>query len=1176
MNLKTNLYNHNTTINSTMSKKNVKKTIKKSIEDTYVKKTPLEHILDRPDTYVGDTQQVDKEIFTYEVIDNIPQIFKKTVHLSFGYIKIFDEIITNASDHSIRLSQDNNTIHQVTEIKVNINEDGSIIVYNNGDGIDIVKHSEHDVYIPEMIFGHLLTSTNYDDTEAKTVGGKNGYGAKLTNIFSTMFEIEVVDSTRKKKYIQQFRNNMHDKDEPTISNCKNKPYTKITFNPDYGKFEMTNGLDEDTRNVLYKRVYDLAACTDRDVHVWLNDVEIRHKSFDKYINLYLPTSIGRVHEIVNDRWEIVICTSPDDKQEQVSFVNGICTIEGGKHVEHVAKIVSQKVIAKLKLKKKTSGIKAAHIKDNMWIFVKSLINNPGFTSQTKQILTTPENKFGSTCNVSDQFITSLMKKTDIIAKSEMLCNYKESTKLTKTDGSKRSSIRVPKLDDANWAGTNKSDQCTLILTEGDSAKSLAIAGLSVVGRDRFGVFPLKGKLMNVRDVSNAIVSKNEEISNLKKILGLQQNKEYTDPKQMRYGHVMAFTDQDLDGSHIKGLLANLFHYFWASTLTLPKFFVSLATPIVKASKGSNKFVFYTLPEYNTWKTQQVNLSGYTIKYYKGLGTSTTKEAKEYFQNYDDALIHYTYNGDTDNTNIDRVFNKKKTDERKIWLQTEFNETNVIEQTQKEVSFTDFINKDLIHFSNYDNHRSLPSVIDGLKPSQRKVLYCVFKRNLKSDMKVAQLSGYVSEHSCYHHGEMSIHGTIVGMSHDFVGSNNIELLVPSGQFGTRLQGGKDHASARYIQTRKRPLTDIIFNSNDFKLLNYLTDDDMQIEPEWYMPILPMLLVNGSTGIGTGWSTNIPCFNPLDITNNITRLMQHKKMTPMLPWYRGFKGVIDKVNGKYVSKGIYRKINQSTIEITELPIGEWTDKYIEYLEESVIDNKTSTTGKNKQFIQSFTKHHTDTDVLFRLKFNSTELYDMMLNINNFEKMLRITSNKSINTSNMHAYNKDGVITKYNTPEDILREFYDIRLEYYVKRRNFMLTTMLNGLQRLSEKIRFIEGIIEDTIIIYKKDDAEIEEMLVANKFIKISSNEKSEPSYDYLITMQIRSLTKKKLEQLKNEHQALANEHDNLESQSELDLWKHDLNIFETEYNRSLDNHISEKFGDSFVSQQKRRIKIKISK
>lgn len=353
-------------------------------------------------------------------------------------------------------------------------------------------------------------------------------------------------------------------------------------------------------------------------------------------------------------------------------------------------------------------------------------------------------------------------------------------------------------------------------------------------------------------------------------MGLQMGKVYhhkEDLNSLRYGSIMIMTDQDHDGSHIKGLLINFLQFYWPSLIHRHNGFLKeFITPIIKATRGNEKIPFFTIPEYERWALAQPNIKSFKIKYYKGLGTSTSLEAKEYFKMIDKHRIQFLYTGEIDDEAIDLAFNKKKADNRKEWLQN-YDPNIFVDHNQKHLKYVDFINKELIHFSNADNLRSIPSLIDGFKPGQRKILFSCFKRNLKAEIKVAQLAGYVAEHSAYHHGEVSLCSTIVVMAQDFVGSNNINLLLPNGQFGARLMGGKEAASPRYIFTNLSSLARIIFNKNDDAILNYQVEEGMKIEPDYYAPILPMVLVNGADGIGTGWSTSIPCYDPLEICQNI---------------------------------------------------------------------------------------------------------------------------------------------------------------------------------------------------------------------------------------------------------------------------------------------------------------------
>merc|ERR1719228_1175146 len=578
-----------------------------------------------------------------------------------------------------------------------------------------------------------------------------------------------------------------------------------------------------------------------------------------------------VYEQCGERWEIAVCVS-DKGFQQMSFVNSIATTKGGRHVDHVCDLIVKNIIDKIKTKNKTGiNIKPFQIKNHLWLFVNSLIVNPTFDSQTKETMTLGVKDFGSKCSLTEDF-QKKVGKAGIIESVIMWSKFKADNQLkSKQSGKKTNKLRgIAKLEDANEAGTKNSSGCTLILTEGDSAKTLAVAGLGVIGRDYYGVYPLKGKLLNVREANQKQIMENKEINDLVKIVGLQYKKKYEtmdDLKSLRYGKLMIMTDQDQDGSHIKGLVINFIHHNWPSLLKLP-FMEEFITPIVKITKGNNSQCFYSLPEFQEWKDATDNFATWKIEYYKGLGTSTSKEAKEYFADMVRHKIKFNYSGQTDDQSITLAFSKKAVDQRKEWLtdwmeegkrRKELNlpEVYLYEKDTRVVNYTDFINKELVLFSNMDNERSIPSLVDGFKPGQRKVMFTCFKRNIeKKEIKVAQLAGSVGELSAYHHGEMSLMGTIINLAQNFVGSNNINLLQPIGQFGTRLTGGKDSASPRYIFTQLSPLARHIFNSNDDPLLNYLKDDNLQIEPEWYIPILPMVLVNGADGIGTGWMTKIP--------------------------------------------------------------------------------------------------------------------------------------------------------------------------------------------------------------------------------------------------------------------------------------------------------------------------------
>nr|NVI79315.1 topoisomerase 2 [Cucujiformia] len=443
-------------------------------------------------------------------------------------------------------------------IKVEINPTSNTIsVYNNGKGIPVVMHKDENMFVPTMIFGHLLTSSNYNDEEEKVTGGRNGYGAKLCNIFSTKFTVETASQEYKRSFKQTWGSNMTKASEPKIKDFNGTEFTKITFSPDLEKFKMTE-LDEGIVGLFSRRAFDIAAST-KGVKVFLNDKRVPIKNFKEYIDLFvkdkeddLGNPIKIVHEQAGERWEVGVSIS-DKGFQQMSFVNSIATTKGGKHVDYIADMLIKQLIEVLKKKNKGGvTIKPFQVKNHMWLFINCLIVNPTFDSQTKEHMTLQTKSFGSKCNLSEKFI-NLVVKSGIVEQVLSWAKFKAQNELQKKSaGKKQPKLKgIPKLEDANEAGTKNGIKCTLILTEGDSAKSLAVSGLGVIGRDHYGVFPLRGKLLNVREATHKQILENAEINNLIRILGLQYKKKYTteeDMRSLRYGKVMIMTDQDQDGS----------------------------------------------------------------------------------------------------------------------------------------------------------------------------------------------------------------------------------------------------------------------------------------------------------------------------------------------------------------------------------------------------------------------------------------------------------------------------------------------------------------------------------------------------------------------------------------------------------------------------------------------------
>lgn len=1284
-----------------------------SVSDIYKGKDLRSHIYTLPDTYIGGIVPEERKMWVYNSTEQKMENVK--VNFISGLYKIYDEILVNALDQDTRIMENIKYLESMKaglappskkvpntqmvfrimkNLKADINEEtNTISIMNDGDGIDVAMHPEEGVYIPEFILGNLLTGGNYgedgdepDKKMGKIVGGKNGYGAKLTNIFSTSFMVETVDANRKLKYKQTFRNNMLDKEAPVIEKYNGYPYTKITFTPDLARFKLDK-LDEDTIKIMKRRVYDASACVSSNVNVYFNGEKLNLK-FPKYVNLYIGelSAIKRVSDTPNERWSITACVSQDHNFTQVSFVNGIATMRGGKHVDYVADTIAKKLTDHFNNKNaKKHGfvqLKKKDIKNNLWIFVKAIIEDPAFDTQTKEFLTTKISDFGSKCPISDEFISKLAK-TGIEERAMALSKFKESQLAVSTTPSNRKTRpNIAKLDDAAKAGTEESEKCVLIITEGDSAKTLAVSGLRAFSEEKrqyFGIYPARGKILNVRDKDPEKVKKNDIIKDLKEILGLKAGMDLTSSiSNLRYGEIWVFTDADVDGDHIKGLLFNFLHKEWITLLQRNTSVKAIISPIVRVWKNKKKgkreiidestiIEFYSESDYEKWKEdrkQDGTYNKYNYKYYKGLATYDAQNAVTLFNNL--KIVNYIWDTETIDMPIQNgkdkmlqkinkseyaislAFNKKLTDDRKTWL-LNYNPSIEHDMIMKDETYYEFVMNKFIRYSYDDVSRSIASICDGLKEGQRKIMFGAMKRNLIKDIRVAQLGGYVSEHTGYHHGEASLYTTIIGLAQNYVGSNNINLLVPSGQFGSRLGGnginssgpGKDSGAPRYIFTRMTELTRVIFDPRDDPLYHYLDDDGNKIEPVWYLPIIPLILINGVDGIGTGWSTNIAAHNPLDCIANLERLMDGQPLVRMIPWYRGYKGEIKPHGSRFVSTGVYNQISKDQLEITEIPIGHSKNTlsynsyeiYIRSIADgsiNKIESKGTEKGEKKKMVDKSVKHLlTDkikdvnvvkdvVSIRVTITFYPGVLKKLLENIDELENALKLKV--FISPDNMHGFNHLGQITKYNNAEEILTEFYNMRVLFYAKRKEILLADLDKELQLKSAKAQFIRDIHDENITINEsvngknkprkkadivKDLRNRNYPLIYNTQPKkkkttdddttndmpdtdnkseqpndtgseLQSNaetgaetdtttttnthdditDKNEKGYQYLLSMRIDSLTDEVLAKLEKERDICIENLENLKKKTPISLWKDDLANFKSLYNELMDEWYEE--------------------
>jgi len=573
------------------------------ISNKYQVLDEISHVLKRSGMYIGSTKQHNSSEFLF----NGKNFEKREISYNPGFLKLFDEIVSNSVDESKRNPE-------LNHIKVNLNQKtGEITVWDNG-GIPVIIHEEHKTWIPELIFSNLRAGSNFDDTENRIVAGTNGVGASLTNIFSKRFSIKTADG--KNQFLQVFTENMSKRTTPKIINSE-KNFTEISYIVDLEKFGMSD-IDEFHIEMIRKRLIDIAACN-TGIKIQFNSEKYKFKNFKEYAELYSDLILYEKSE----NWEIGFSHSNSGLQS-TSFVNSVETKDGGTHVFYILNQVVDKV-RQLILKKHKVDIKPSDIRNHIHCFINSTITNPSFSSQTKEKLITEPKDFGSIHTVSDKLIKTIFQSEivesilDWIEKKKLAEERSELRKLNKN----LSTSKILKLIDAK--SRDNRETCSLGIFEGDSA-------ISAVRQFRdpqtFGAFPLKGKsIPNISEMKTSDIIKSEVVTNLMGSIGLRLGEA---PENLRYGKILIFTDADADGDAITGLIINLFARFWPELFENGNIYKVL-TPLVVAKKGKETISFYTKEEYKEWESN-ATIKGWSIEYKKGLAALENSEYESIIKN----------------------------------------------------------------------------------------------------------------------------------------------------------------------------------------------------------------------------------------------------------------------------------------------------------------------------------------------------------------------------------------------------------------------------------------------------------------------------------------------------------------------------------------------------------------
>ena len=980
----------------------------------------IEHVLERSDMYVGGNTVDTIRAFVAEG-DGI--VFREVRHTAVLQA-LFNEVLSNAVDNHCRGAG-------TTCIKVKLTPE-RVVVWNNGRSVPF--DDLNGVPIPTAIFGKLRSGSNFNDSERRQTGGRNGYGVKLVNIWSTAFQVTIVNNG--KKFTQRFSNNMRKTHPHRISAAAGvKDFVSVEYTPDFTRL----GVEKFTRDdmaLMAKRALDAVLC-------YGLDVRINNKRIFKSPLQYLK-ALSSVHPVVSidNVWTVSVFPNTREDFQHMSFCNGIATTDGGTHVSHVTRTLT-KLFSDALLKVK---LKPAHklIKESLFLVVALRTPNPLFDSQCKTKL--KSKSFTFPCPwAPDKTFTKKIIKGAIFERLVEVFSARQELSMKKDDGKKTRRVNVDKLIDATGAGTRESEKCTLIVCEGLSARAMLLQGTTANRMQRhIGLLPLKGKVLNCSCASNSKVSNNAEIQDLKKSLGLNHKKQYSSTASLRYGKVLVATDADDDGMHILGLLLTMFQNLYPGLIELG-YVQRLVTPLLTARRGKTFHEFFSMEEYKNWQLRTGDFEKFTIKFYKGLGTSTNKDAKRYFSNLG-RYVHPICGIAEGKDALGMFFQKSRIEERKEYVRAPTHDT------LEPQSLREFVYGELHGYARSSIVRSIPGH-DGMKQSARKIIYTCLKKKLygaSNDIKVSELAGIVSKETHYHHGSASLEAAIILLARRFKTVNPFPLLCNEGQFGSYLSGGKDHASSRYVFTRLEDVCKLLFNSDDLYVLPKSIVDGKEAEPKLLAPLLPIHLLNGSKGIATGFATQIYSYSVLDLIEAALCILSGKDPPELRPHFRDWDGPME-MHGTYFTTEAAVLEHGGKITIRNLPVGVFPDDFIKVLKD------------RKHRVQ-----HTTNGPIYIL--HGTELPP------------KVKQKHSL--TNMHALDANGVITKYTHAGEMLRSYVVFKLDVMGKRIQRQIEDLEHKIELLVATQTFIACILDGRLHFRGASDDELQKQMLALNIGKFS--------------------------------------------------------------------------------------------
>lgn len=1073
----------------------------------------------RPDTYIGAPAGATKEKTWLANLnkDNDVNCVYDNQFICSSLIGICKEVFDNASDNVERSKLEGINPGRV-EIAMTEN---TLSVRNYGKHIPIVIHFKQKIWTPQLIFGELLTSDNYDDSIARYKIGRNGYGVKLTNIFSKIFALEIGDPVEKLTYKQTWQNGMQDVSEPIIEKYNGEAFTQVTFMPDfeylYGDHTKNGWLESFVGMFRYRTMGMSYAC---GIETVFNSVVYNFPTIEELFKCHCTmtedTKFLKWTNKTNKYDEIIVADTPG-KGFTSAFVNGT-PVHQGTHVNAFLNEVFSEIKEEYKNNhKKTITLK--HIKKHVSVLIRIKVNHPKFDGQIKNKMLQPtEAILAKTIEIPVKLKREILKwdLDDEIRKAF-------SMKTKKAVEARRQKSRIRKVYEAEYAGKpGYRDKCSLILTEGDTGCTLALAGLKYFpGSIQYnGVYPLKGVVMNIDRHGAARIDNNKEISDIMKILGAEKDVDYQDPinfNKLRYTRLIFMCDTDDDGNHIQGLLFNFIYKFLRSLAPFD-FALALLTPVVESHKGNEKIAFYYHKQYLDWQSRLPDLHKWDVQYYKGLGSwndDDDQTLKKLFKN--PIIIKYQVDPYTDSV-LDLAFNKGRADDRKKWI-SNYDENQLAEITTPR-PVTDFFQNEFRSFCKANVKRMIPRLMDGMKPVHRKIMYCALKKWTKGlsgknakVIKIPQFAGHIMEHAGYHHGEQALYSAIVGMGQCYqTGPNNIALLEKQGNHGTRRKKGKDQSPARYLYSKCAPIAHYIFRKEDEPLWEYLYDEGVRIEPKELYPIIPLCVINKVKGIATGWSTDIPPHDPFKVIEWIQQWVEElrdKKNIPenqltidikskpeLVPYWKGYRGEIRRIKAEpyecFLSFGEFRYQHHVTV-VTELPVGRSIDNYKAFL---MKNEQLYNENNEKSILRTAEQFLPPPQIGFRIHgmFNPT--------------LERLRLVETISLKNMVLIDKDSNPKHFSYIFEILCNWCSDRLKIYEKRKIYLIDSLILKLKSVTLRYMFVMDVVEGRLILKNKDkETQIIPYMKSKGYPYIGN--------DSFLRMPISSITKNKLDKLREE-------------------------------------------------------------